>query len=150
MIDLDTTIVLSQVAAGLYLTGVIWFLQLVHYPLLKEIDTYGRSAYEFTHLRLATWSLGPPMLVELAGAAWLLWRRPAYLPDPFNWANAGLLAIIWGGTLLQASKHQILAIRFNEQAHRNLVRSNWWRTAAWTLRAGLWLYLLQHWMTLNA
>lgn len=59
-----------------------------------------------------------------------------------HWLGLALLAVIWLVTLFQATKHQILASAFDEDTHRKLVRSNLLRSVAWSLRAGLVLYIL--------
>lgn len=136
------TIFFLHLAATLFMMGVIWFVQLVHYPLLREIDGYRESAYEFTHLRRATWVFAPPMVLETATAVWLFWKEPDFMRIELHWLGLALLAVIWLVTLFQATKHQILASAFDEDTHRKLVRSNLLRSVAWSLRAGLVLYIL--------
>ena len=64
------------------------------------------------------------------------WRRGAV------WAGLALLAVIWLSTaLVQVPLHRRLQGGFDAAAHRRLVRTNWLRTAAWTLRAALALRL---------
>ncbi len=53
----------------------------------------------------------------------------------------GLLLIIWLSTaFIQIPCHAKLAVDFSTASHVRLVRSNWLRTVAWSLRAGLTLY----------
>ena len=45
---------LSQIASTLYMTGLIWFVQVVHYPLLGAVGGSEFSAYEQRHMSLTT------------------------------------------------------------------------------------------------
>jgi hypothetical protein len=128
----------AHLAATLVMTGVIWFVQVVHYPLFARVGAGGFRAYAAEHGRRTTWVVAAPMLVELGTGAALLWRRPAFVPAPAAWAGAALLAAIWLSTWgLQVPRHADLAAGFDARAHRRLVVGNWLRTAAWTARAGL-------------
>ncbi|MEY4178918.1 MAG: hypothetical protein RLY70_2492 [Planctomycetota bacterium] len=129
---------LGQLAATLYMTGLIWFVQIVHYPLFGGVGRAVFAAYEQRHSALTTWVVAPPMLVELAAALILLWLRPPQLSLPLLWASAALLAVIWLSTyLIQVPCHSRLVAGYDESIHRWLVVSNWIRTAAWTARAAL-------------
>ena len=44
-------------AATLFMAGVIWFVQVVHYPLLDGVGTDGSAAYQKRHSRLTTWAV---------------------------------------------------------------------------------------------
>ena len=54
-----------------------------------------------------------------------------------------LVVVIWIATLLASvPMHERLARGFDAAAHRRLVRTNWIRTAAWTARGALVLWML--------
>ena len=123
-------------AATWFLTGLIWLVQVVHYPLFSYADRSTYPAFADAHSRLITVIVGPAMLVELVTAGLLLTNRPAALPVQWAWAGAGLVVAVWLSTaLLQVPMHSQLAQGYDEQAHRWLVTSNWIRTGAWTLRS---------------
>ncbi len=131
-----------HLAATLFMTGLIWFVQVVHYPLFAQVGAAGFAAYEAAHTARTTLVVAPAMLVEAATAVLLLAVRPACAPGWALWAGAGLAAVNWFSTaLLQVPRHEILAAGFDAEAHRFLVASNWVRTAAWTARAMLVLWL---------
>ena len=119
-------------AATWYMVGVIWLVQLVHYPMFEYLDraTFARShAFHTSAIGLV---VGPPMLVELVLAALILWRRGAS-----NWpalCGFGLVLILWALTLfVMIPMHNRLALEgFNPEVHQVLVRWNWLRTFAWT------------------
>ncbi len=57
------------------------------------------------------------------------------------WLGIGLIAFIWASTFLrQVPAHSQLGSGFDEGTWRMLVRSNWLRTIAWSVRAGLVTY----------
>jgi hypothetical protein len=126
----------AQAAATWYLTGLIWVVQVVHYPLFSMADRATFPAFAAAHGRLISLVVGPAMLVEALLATWLVVDRPAELPVWWVWAGLGLVAVIWASTaVLQVPMHARLSGGFDAQAHAWLVSSNWIRTAAWTLRA---------------
>ncbi len=128
-------IFLTHLAATLFLVGVIWFAQLVHYPLFERVGRAEFAAYESAHTRLTVRLVAPAMLVEAGASLLLLFWRPATVPAWQVWLGAGLVLLIWLSTALwQVPQHNRLKIGFDAQAHRFLLASNWLRTAAWSLR----------------
>ena len=59
-------VLLVNLAATLFMVGVIWFVQVVHYPLFARVGAGGFSAYSGAHSRLTGLVIGPPMLAEAA------------------------------------------------------------------------------------
>lgn len=57
-------VLLAHVAATLFMVGVIWFVQVVHYPLFPRVGPEKFSLYLEAHSRLTTYVVGSPMLVE--------------------------------------------------------------------------------------
>ena len=144
-------LVLANLAVTLYLVGLIWFVQMVHYPLFDGVGAGGFALYEARHARWTGVVVAPAMLVELATAVLLVWRRPAGIP---RWAMplglAGVLAL-WGVTFgVSVPQHAVLAGGFDAEAHRVLVSTNWIRTALWTARGGLMLWVVGRLMGLGA
>ena len=124
-----------HLAATGMMIGIIWFVQVVHYPLMARVGGDGYPAYQAAHARRTTVVVAPPMLLELATGAWLALRPTPYFPAPAAWAGLGLLAVVWLSTfLLQVPRHGALERGFDPDVHRRLVRGNWVRTVAWTLR----------------
>ena len=142
---LGFVVLLTNAAATLFMTGLIWFVQVVHYPLFGGVGANEFAAYETRHSDLTTYVVIGPMFAELITAALLVWRRPA-VPTWELWAGLGLVGIIWLSTaLLQVPQHTTLTAGFDARAHGLLVSSNWIRTAAWTLRSLIvlrWLHRL--------
>lgn len=117
---------------AIYMTGVIWFVQLVQYPMLHHTSGKDQAAGHQEYTRRMGLAVGPVMLLELG--LQLLWVIRT--PDARSVAGAMLLFIIWASTLfLQVPCHQDLQQAYDEETHRELVRGNWIRTFAWTVRA---------------
>jgi hypothetical protein len=137
------TVLLLNAAATLFMTGLIWFVQIVHYPLFNAVGTEHFTAYETRHSNLTTLVVIVPMLVELVSAVALVWQRPEGIALWQLWGGLGLVGVIWLSTaFLQVPQHNILSQGFNENAYQLLVSSNWLRTIAWTLRSALMVYWL--------
>ena len=130
-----TWILLAHAMATFFMVGLIWFVQLVHYPLLKRVGKRDFPQYEAAHCRLTTWVVGPPMLVEAATAPILFWYSPFAATTWMLRMGMALLLVIWLSTaLLQVPRHRDLGLSFQSAAHRRLVATNWVRTVAWSLR----------------
>ncbi|MCH2211702.1 MAG: hypothetical protein MK110_10390 [Fuerstiella sp.] len=128
-------ILLIHVFATLFMTGLIWFVQIVHYPLFANIRSDEFKTYEKRHQYLTTWVVGPAMLVELATALLLL----KYLPvecGTLAWIGAALVAVLWLSTAtLSVPAHNALTVEYSTVTHNKLVATNWIRTMTWTVRA---------------
>jgi hypothetical protein len=136
-------ILLLHLAATGVMIGIIWFVQVVHYPLLARVGAEGFAAYEQAHTRLTTFVVGPPMLVELATGVWLAWHPPAGVERGVMLGGLVLIAVIWISTMaLQVPEHGRLERGWDAAAHRRLVRGNLIRTVAWTLRGILVLWII--------
>jgi hypothetical protein len=136
-------VLLANLAATMFMVGVIWFVQIVHYPLFGEVGEPNFAAYSEAHSRLTTFVVAPAMLVELATAALLVFLRPPGVPGFVLWIGVGLVAVVWVSTaFLQVPRHATLGLGFDEGAYEFLVASNWVRTAAWSLRGGISLWMV--------
>ena len=126
---------LLHAAATWFMAGVIWMVQLVHYPLFAFTDRARFGAMATAHSERIRWIVGPAMLIELGTALWLLARPPAGAPRALLVAGLALLAVIWISTaLLQGPDNGRLVAGFDADVHRRLVTTNWLRTIAWSTR----------------
>ena len=115
-----------------YMTGLIWFVQRVHYPMYADVGSGHFARYEAAHNRRTGYVVIPAMLTELATAILLFARQPI----PLHLAGLVLIAVIWFSTFaLQVPCHKRLLAGFDATTHRLLVHTNWIRTLAWTARA---------------
>jgi len=139
----SAALLLVHVGATLAMVGLIWFVQLVHYPLFAHVGQAQFTAYENRHQQRTTWIVAPLMLTELVTATALVIWRPASVNLNLAWIGLGMVTLLWLSTaLVQVPCHQKLSQRFDAQTHRRLVRSNWWRTALWSIRGALALWFM--------
>lgn len=136
-------LLLVHAAATWFMVGLIWFVQVVHYPLMLRVGREVGCEYEAQHMRRTTWVVGPVMLVEAITAVTLLVFPPVDI-DPWTlWLSLGLLGVIWLLTAsTQVRQHKSLCSDHNPDVIRALVRYNWPRTIAWTARGGLVAWML--------
>lgn len=136
-------LLLIHVAMTWFMTGVIWFVQLVHYPLLRFVGRENYERYHRMHMRRTTWVVMPAMLLELLTAILLLTIRPPFISMPLALIGLGLLILIWAATFfLQVPQHNRLEEGFNKRSYQLLVSTNWLRTLLWSFRALLTGFML--------
>ena len=137
------TLLLVHAAATLAMFGVILMVQWVHYPLFRHVGTEQYTTYQAEHMRRITWIVAPLMGTELVTAVLLGAAPPPGVPAGAAGVGLALVLLIWGTTgLVQVPLHRRLTDGFDPAVHRRLVRTNWLRTVAWGLRAGLVLWML--------
>ncbi len=136
----DWLLVTNLTSAGV-MVGVIWFVQVVHYPMLAEFSEAVPVTSQVEHQRRTGWVVGLPLAVEGFVALGLLAVQPdaATTADvALLWVAAALLGIALASTLfLQVPRHARLAEAHDETVAAELVTTNWIRTAAWTIRLAL-------------
>jgi phage terminase large subunit-like protein len=123
-------------ASTWFLTGLIWFVQVVHYPLFAAVPPEAFGAYHARHTRTTTSVVVVPMLVELLTSAALLAWRPAWMSREAAVAGLILAALVWASTAgVQVPLHARLSRGRDAAAIRRLVRTNAARAALWTAHA---------------
>ena len=128
-------LVLLSFALTAYLTGVIWMVQLVHYPSFAQVPASAFRTFHQAHMARMGWVVMAPMVAELGLAAWLAWqlRTPAA-----GWGLALVVAIWLVTFLISVPLHNRLAeVGADAGAIKSLVQTNWLRTVFWTGRLGL-------------
>lgn len=136
-------LVLTHAAAVWFMTGVIWTMQVLNYPLLARVGADTFTDYEQAHNARFARVVGPGVGVTTLATVGLLLAKPTALDWATPIAAAVLLAVIVASTLaFQAPAHTRLADGYDRNVHARLVRSNWIRTAAWTAIAALDLLMI--------
>jgi hypothetical protein len=132
-------ILLANAAATLFMTGVGWFVQVVHYPLFGSVGPGEFRSYHKAHSRLTTRVVLMPMSVELLTSGWLVAERPAGVGPVAAWAGLALALLTWASTVLvQMPQHRRLA----PAGVGALVARHWPRTVTWTAHSALVLGML--------
>ena len=121
-----------QLLTTLPLVGLIWTIQVVHYPLFSRVGAPEFVEYQHAHMRAIGPLVGPLMAIEALTSIALIIFMPT---DPLAITGLVLVIVIWGSTaFLQVPCHRRLCDGFDPSAHRNLVVGNWIRTVAWSGR----------------
>jgi hypothetical protein len=143
MLAWQPVVLAAQAVASGAMCGVIWFVQLVHYPLFARVAGVDGRGYAVENQRRTAWVVVPFMLVEGATAAVVAAFPPAGVGRPLAIAGAAGVVALWLSTLaVQMPLHARLAADGHVPATvAALVRSNWPRTILWTFRA-----ILAGWM----
>ena len=133
-------IFLINTFASFFMTGLIWIVQLVHYPSFHYVGEDNFKAFQLHHVNSIDKIVIPVMVSELATSFGLAWA------DGFLSLNAigfYLVILIWASTgLFSVPAHTKLESSKDDQAIKKLVSTNWFRTILWSLKSGLNLYLL--------
>ena len=131
---------LVQILCTLMMTGIIWFVQVVHYPLFMEVSAGSFPLYETQHATRTGWVVAPLMCAELAAA--MIFLVPRFRPAQISLGSAVwgafLVILIWGSTaFIQVPLHSRLHSGYDAEVIRRLVATNWIRTIAWSTRSAL-------------
>ena len=138
---MEKIIFILQIASTLFLTGVIWVIQIVQYPFFERVGAENFTKYHDDYRFWITPVVAPAMIVELLTAILLLFYPPENIDLKLIWLGLVLALIIWASTFfMQVPLHEKLAFGFNSQTLAALVNTNWIRTVCWSLRGGLVLY----------
>lgn len=129
-------VLIIHAAATWFMTGLIWFVQVVHYPLFAEVGDAAFKNYEHSHQRRTTWVVAPMMLLEAAAAVLLVTPVAGATTPALAWTGLAALMLVWLSTfLVQVPLHATLERTGSPGGVARLVQTNWVRTCAWTLRA---------------
>lgn len=134
-----------QAVASSAMCGLIWFVQVVHYPLFGLLDGEPSKAFATAHQDRTARVVIPFMLAEGAAAFFLAVWPPVGVPRLVAVIGAVIVAAIWLSTAaVQMPLHRRLAREgHGAAAVAALVRSNWLRTVLWSLRAALSVWMLR-------
>ncbi|TWU00380.1 hypothetical protein Pla108_13290 [Botrimarina colliarenosi] len=136
----------AQLFASIYMTGLIWMVQLVHYPMMAEVPAERFVEWERVNVVRTGWAVGPMMLLEIGTACAMLAMRPPGVPIWVAWLGIALLLLVDGSTaVFFGPQHGRLASGFDATLHRQLVDWNWLRTFGWTARGLLMVYATHLW-----
>jgi len=137
-------ILAAQALASAAMCGLIWFVQVVHYPLFACTDTTHSPDYPDENQRRTAPVVIPPMLVEAATATLIAINPPPAIGRPAALAGLAMVAALWLSTLLvQMPLHgQLKHAGHTPETVTALVQSNWARTILWSARAVLAIWML--------
>ena len=136
---LSNAIFFTHVISTFMWFGIIWFVQLIHYPLLYQLGHRAESEHYRRTMPLAVSLLS----VELVTGTLLLWIRPATIPLTPVVIGLALLAAIWISTWsVCVPCHQKLHTRKNIHLYQRLMSANLFRAILWSLRVMIVIWML--------
>jgi len=131
-------LLLIHLFTTIFMTGLCWFVQIVHYPLFRAMKLEDVPQYEQKN-KVTGYITVTVMTVELITGLVLLYEQLELLYI----LNIVLLAIIWLSTAIyQVPMHLKLMIVASNETISKLIRTNWIRTLAWSIRSGILIVIL--------
>ena len=122
------------------MVGVIWIMQLVHYPSFSFINIEDYKSFQEFHMKRISLVVIPAMTIELTSGILIFWIHQTN--NIFFNVSLFCLFFIWSITAILFSKmHQKLTLGYQILIVTKLVNLNWIRTISWTLRLGLVLFV---------
>ena len=113
------------------MVGVIWVIQLLHYPSFHFINDQKYIEFQHFHMQRISFIVIPVMLIELASALSLAY----FFRFSLTIILLALLLGIWAITFIFfTNMHQKLTNGYDPSIVDKLVKINWSRTALWSLR----------------
>ena len=137
------TIFWINIESTWFMIGLIWFVQIVHYPLFGYVGSKEFETFHEHHKTLITPVVGFVMIVELVTTGILIFQIPVGMPNWTVIVGIILIGVIWISTLfLQIPYHNKLSSKFDKNVIMMLVNTNWIRTICWSLRGIIVLIML--------
>ena len=126
-------LIIQLLFSGIIL-GILWFIQLIHYPLFFKIKE-DFEAYEKEHIKRMTYLIIPLIIPDVflnVLLTLLLVHHPYSLLLAFS---LGFNLMTWLSTLFfQIDQHKQLSCCFSLKTLKALVKTSWIRTVLWTFK----------------
>lgn len=137
-------LLLINLTLSAILCGLIWTVQIVHYPSFLDVGTKEYLAFQQNHMKNISLLVMPLMLLELGMGIYL---QVEHIRTHIHWlvyVATFLLLLIWIVTMFVASPlhGKLLNKGYEVQNIQKLISSNWIRTLAWTGKTAIFFYLL--------
>lgn len=124
------------------MTGIIWFVHLIHYPVMNALD-WQRETFEKIHWQ-KTMKIAVIMLIlELGTGILFVLFHPVKIPSSLPISGLLLIVLIWVNTWwMCVPSHCQLKQQYNENSLQKLMKANKWRAILWSLRSVIIFYSL--------
>ena len=135
MIASDYYLFMIHLVSTSFMVGVIWIVQLVHYPTFLFIDEQKSNDFQKFHMSRISYIVMPAMTTELFSGIYIyIYPNMAIYSTLFLLALT-ILIINWVITALVFVKmHNKLLINYKIEIISLLVKWNWLRTLLWSVR----------------
>ena len=129
---METAILKVHLFSSFALTGIIWLVQVVHYPSFRFVEEETYPEFQRFHVSRIPRIVAPLMIIEaLTGIILLV--RGIHFPDYVLWINIICIIGIWLTTgFINNPKHEKLAAGKDLNVIHALILSNWPRTVLWS------------------
>jgi hypothetical protein len=134
------SILLINIFCSFFLCGVIWVVQIVHYPFFHRAGRERFISHMSDHKLRISLIVMPFMLAELSSSFYLSFFEENYALC--HQAGLAVVIMVWLVTfVVSVPIHEQLSQGYRADVVNRLVRTNWIRTLLWTLKSilGLWL-----------
>jgi hypothetical protein len=131
-----------HIVATAIMVGVIWVIQLVHYPSFYFIKQKNYKSFQNFHMKNITYIVFPIMSIELFSGFFLvlIFEDSKILSVLYfslffllsNWALTGIIFTRLHSELLEG---------YNKLIIKNMIKWNWIRTLFWSIRLFLLFYI---------
>ena len=120
------------------MVGIIWVIQLLHYPAFNFIKESDYVEFQHFHMQRISFIVVPVMILELFSAFMLVY----YFRSNLLILCLIILLVIWLITFVFFTKlHQSLLGGYDKIIVDKLVQINWSRTVLWSLRLIILIYI---------
>ncbi len=139
-------LILFHTLCCLLLTGLIWTIQLVHYPSFKFIKPSAFKDFSSFHGARISIIVMPLMCIELLSSFLITYQ------NIYNEAPSAILILNLIGVMLTWGSTFLLSVPIHTELHKNgynlkkirlLILTNWPRTILWTVRSIALIWLLK-------
>ena len=120
------------------MVGIIWVIQLLHYPTFHFIKESDYVEFQHFHMQRISFIVVPVMIIELLSGFMLVY----YFRSNLLILCLIILLVIWLITFVFFTKlHQSLLGGYDKIIVDKLVQINWSRTVLWSLRLIILIYI---------
>lgn len=136
-------LLLSNLIVAGFLAGLIWFVQVVHYPIFLRVPPAQFVAYHHAHTATTGSLVALPMVVELILSLLMTSQPLAGVPMWQHWTALGCVIAVWVLTFgWFVPMHGQLSEGFDALLIQRMVALNWLRTFFWSVRLALLAFML--------
>lgn len=135
MITSDYYLFVIHLVSTSFMVGVIWIVQLVHYPTFLFIDEQKSNDFQKFHMSRISYIVMPAMTTELFSGIYIYIYSNMAIDSNLFLLALTILLINWIITALVFVKmHNKLLINYKIEIISLLVKWNWLRTLLWSVR----------------
>ena len=135
MITSDYYLFVIHLVSTSFMVGVIWIVQLVHYPTFLFIDEQKSYDFQKFHMSRISYIVMPAMTTELFSGIYIYIYSNMAIDSNLFLLALTILIINWIITaLVFVEMHNKLLINYKIEIISLLVKWNWLRTLLWSVR----------------